>query len=293
MCTINRTTVPNSTAGLRPQALADDMKDGLRTYHQLDGEQNGSKTDGVQFNPLVSADEKSLRQDIDKLTGFLSQQSDVQFRPSPNSGPERTQFRKDLATRSAKYVESSAQQMLNEATELIVDPAIKALVKNALKTVPKEFYSAPSSSSGRYHPADEINKGGLVLHTCRVVAMAKHVGDYYGVSQQESDILRAGLILHDSCKGGEPWNGYAKDHGDVAAAHIAKTEGSNTPEAKLIIQVAANHMAQWSQNADGSRCPRPPANKLDQIASYADYIAAQDNIYVRPAGYDDSYLNKP
>jgi hypothetical protein len=292
MCTINRAAVPNTTGGLRKITSADDMQEGLHRYHQLDGLQNGSHTDGVQFNPLVSADENSLRQDIQKLTGYLSEQKDIQFKPSPSSGPERTQFRKDLAARSAKYVESSAQQMLSEATDLIVDPAIKALVKNALKTVPKEFYTDPSSSSGRYHPADEINKGGLVLHTCRVVAMAKHVGDYYGVSQQESDILRAGLILHDSCKGGEPWNGYAKNHGDVAAAHITRTEGSDTPDGKLITQVAANHMAQWSQNADGSRCPRPPANKLDQIASYADYIAAQDNIYVRPAGYDDSYLNR-
>jgi hypothetical protein len=205
MCTINRTPVPNTTAGLRTITAADDMKDGLNRYHQLDGLQNGSHTDGVQFNPLVSADEKSLRDDIDKLTTFLSKQDDVQFRPSPNSGPERTKFRKDLAARSAKYVESSAQQMLSEATDLIVDPAIKALVKNALKTVPKEFYTDPSSSTGKFHPADEINKGGLVLHTCRVVAMADHIGEYYGVSQQEKDILRAGLILHDSCKGGEPW----------------------------------------------------------------------------------------
>ncbi|MBT9585268.1 HD domain-containing protein [bacterium] len=282
--------VPASTAGLLRKALADDMKESLRRYHQVDGLKNGSQTDGVQFNPLCKADEKSLKKHMDDVTKYLSQQKNIDFRPSPNFEPHRGEFRTDMAKRSAKYVESSAKLLLEQATNLIMDPSLKALVKTALKSIPKEFYSEPSSSTGKYHPADEINKGGLVLHTCRVVAMAQHLGDFYEISQKERDILTAGLILHDSCKGGEPWEVYAKDHGDVAAAHIAKTRGGNSADGKLVQQVAANHMAQWSQTADGKRTPRPPDNKLDQIVSYADYLAAQDNVYVIPEGYKADYL---
>lgn len=284
--------VPNSTAGLLRKALADDMKESLRRYHQLDDLKNGSQQDGVQMNPLCGQSEKALRKHMDEVTAYIAKQKNVEFRPSPSYEPYRGEFREDLAKRSARYVESSAKQMLEHATNLIADPAIKALVKTCLKTIPKEFYSEPSSSTGKFHPADEINKGGLVLHTCRVVAMAQHLADFYEISQKERDILTAGLILHDSCKGGEPWEVYAKDHGEVAAAHIAKTKGGNNEVGKEIQRVAFRHMAQWSQTADGKRTPYVPETKLDQIVSYADYLAAQDNVYVIPEGYNPEYLKE-
>lgn len=285
-----QSAAPNSTAGLKRKALADDMKESLKRYHQLDGFQNGSKTEGIQMNPLCKPNEKALRKHIDEVTEFLAGRDNIEFRPSPNFQPMRGEFRENLAKVSAKYVESSAKQMLEQATNLIMDPSLKALVKLALKKVPKEFYSEASSSTGKYHPADEINKGGLVLHTCRVVNMANHLGDFYKISQKERDILTAGLILHDSCKGGLPWEVYAKDHGDVAAAFIAGLKGGNSADAKEVQRAAANHMAQWSQKADGTRDPRPPKDQLEQIVSYADYLAAQDNVYVLPPGYKAEYL---
>jgi cardiolipin synthase A/B len=282
---------PNTTAGAYRKAAADDLKNSLLRYHQLDGLQNGSRQDGVQFNPIVDSTEPALRKHIDQVTKYIAKQDNVEFRPSPNNDPGRGEFREDVAKKAAAMVESSAKLMLEEATNLIQDPALKTLVKSALKTVPKEFYTAPSSSTGKYHPADEINKGGLVLHTCRVVATAQHLADFYKIDQKERDILTAGLILHDSCKGGKPWEQYAKDHGDVAADHIATVRGGKSADAKEVARLAANHMAQWSQTADGTRTPRPPADKLEQIVSYADYMASQDNIYVVPAGYDAGYLN--
>lgn len=283
--------VPNSTAGLHARAMRDDMKNVLVRYHQLDGLENGSRTEGVQFNPIVDKTEPALRKHIDKVTTYLSKQDDIQFRPSPTFDPGRADFRADVAKKAAKMVESSAKQMLQAATDMIQDPALRTMVKTALKSVPKEFYTAPSSSTGKYHPADEINKGGLVLHTCRVVATAQHLADFYKIDQKERDILTAALILHDSCKGGVPWKDYAKDHGDVAAQFIAGVKGGDTEDGKVVQRLAANHMAQWSQLADGKRDPRPPADKLEQIVSYADYIAASDNVYVIPAGYKADYLN--
>jgi len=281
---------PSTTAGLRQKALADEMKTSLVRYHQLDGEKNGSHMDGVQFTPVADPTEPALRQHIEEVTTFLSQQPDVQYRPSPAKNPEREEFRTELAAKAAPYVKGSAKQMLAAATDMIGDPALKALVQLALKTCPEEFYTAPSSSSGRYHPADEINDGGLVLHTARVVATAQHLADFYQVSPKEKDILTAALIVHDSCKGGKPWKKYAPDHGDVAAAHVKSLKGGNTKDGKVVQRLAANHMAQWTKTANNKSTPRPPADKLEQIVSYADYLASQDNVYVVPPGFSAEYL---
>ena len=288
------------------EGLAVDLKDSLVRYHQLGGLKNGSRTEGVQFNPLAPQTEKGLTKHLGEVAEYISKQDNIEFRPSPNFEPYRSDFRADLAKKSAAYVQSSAKQMLEQATAMINDPALKALVAQGLKTAPELFYTAPSSSSGKYHPADEINDGGLVLHTARVVTMAQHLADFYGVSKQERDILTAGLILHDTRKGGdESWKtlkDYAPDHGDVAARAIADLKGADSAKGKEVIRLAANHMAQWTQITDpeakpspdgrvkSKSEPRPPSDKLEQIVSYADYLASQDNVYVLPAGYKADYL---
>lgn len=286
--------------------LAADLKDSLVRYHQLEGTKNGSRTEGVQFNPAAPKTEAGLEKHLGEIAEYIAKQDNVEFRPSPNFEPYRGEFRGDLTKKSAAYVQSSAKQMLEQATAMIGDPALKALVQQGLKTAPELFFTAPSSSTGKYHPADEINDGGLVLHTARVVTMAQHLADFYGVSKQERDILTAGLILHDTRKGGDAnWRtlqDYAPDHGDVAANAISHLKGANTEKGKEVVRLAANHMAQWTQIVDpnakpgangkakSTSDPRPPADKLEQIVSYADYLASQDNVYVLPAGYQADYL---
>lgn len=300
------TPAPDATEIGKREGLAADLKNSLVRYHQLEGTKNGSRTKGVQFNPLAPKTEAALEKHLNEVAEYISKQADVEFRPSPSVEPARGEYRGDLAKKSAAYVQSSAKQMLDQAIAMIGDPALKALVEEGLDTAPKLFFTAPSSSSGKYHPADEINDGGLVLHTARVVTMAEHLADFYGVTPQERDILTAALILHDTRKGGDAdWKtlkDYAPDHGDVAGSAIARLEGADTKEGKEVVRLASNHMAQWTQiippgtkpGANGkvksTSDPRPPADKLEQIVSYADYLASQDNVYVLPAGYKADYL---
>lgn len=266
---------------LRQTALADEFRKGLATYHQLDGEQNGSHTDGVQLPPGFSGDEKALKQELARFATFLSGQSGIDLRATPSKNPERAEARKEIAAGAAAWVKAASRQALDSAVDAIANPALKALVATGLTRVPEEFFAAPSSSSGKYHPADEINEGGLALHTARVVAMADKIMEYPGFSSTplEKDIVKAALVLHDTQKGGIPWNGYAADHGHLAGQFIATLPGGNTSEGRIAQRLASNHMAQW--NAPRST---PPADKLEQIVSYADYLASLDQVYVRVPG---------
>lgn len=63
------------------------------------------------------------------------------------------------------------------------------------------FWKIPSSFSGKYHPLDEHNEGGNVLHTKRVVRASKVISDSYSLSQPERDIVYAACLLHDVTKG--------------------------------------------------------------------------------------------
>lgn len=89
---------------------------------------------------------------------------------------------------------------LLEEINLIQNSAIKSFVRSVLLQA-KSFWKIPSSFSGKYHPLDEHNEGGNVLHTKRVVRAAKVIGDSYSLTQAERDVVYAACILHDVTKG--------------------------------------------------------------------------------------------
>ncbi len=83
---------------------------------------------------------------------------------------------------------------------LIEDDAIRSFVRSILLKS-GIFWEIPSSFSGKYHPPDEHGFGGNVLHTKRVVRVARIMCDSYSLSSEETDVIIAACLLHDITKG--------------------------------------------------------------------------------------------
>lgn len=96
--------------------------------------------------------------------------------------------------------ETKILKPLEEEIEMISDVSIKGFVKSILLRV-EGFWTIPSSFSGKYHPPDEHNQGGNVLHTKRVLRAAKVISDSYSLSPEERDLVYAACLLHDITKG--------------------------------------------------------------------------------------------
>lgn len=277
----------NSVSNNR-NVLRQEFKKELQGYYQLNGQKNGSPIEGTIFPPDITPnDTVALEKRVDDLASFLAKQDGITFRPTPEFGKGRIEDRAQVAASASGWVKASSRVALQTATSMIGNPAIQAMVNEGLKNCEAEFFTAPSSKSGMFHPADEINEGGLALHTARVVQMGEHLSEYFGLNPSEKDNLRAGLVLHDSVKGGDPWAGYSNEHGELAGQFIASLPGPEDAK-KVAAQIATNHMALWRQKNDGTPNPAVPDNKMDMIASLADYLAARDNIYVDAPGLDKS-----
>jgi len=268
--------------------LRQEFKKELQGYYQLNGEKNGSPIEGTIYPPDITPnDTVALEKRVDDLSGFLASKEGIAFRATPEFGKGRIEDRAQVAASASGWVKASSRVALQTATSMIGNPAIAAMVNEGLKSCDADFFTAPSSKSGMFHPADEINEGGLALHTARVVQMGEHLGEYFGLNPSEKDNLRAGLVLHDSVKGGAPWTGYSNEHGELAGQFISGLKGPEDAKA-VAAQIANNHMALWRQKNDGTPNPKVPDNKMDMIASLADYLAARDNIYVDAPGLDKS-----
>ena len=279
-------------------ALYNQFKPALDRYH-TGGTSNGGGVDGIQLPPEVS--KKQLNKFIDQVSTFLATHPGIDEKEPPPGVPD-AKFRKDLEAETAPTVLAHKDLYIQTAVSMIQSPIIAGMVKEALTKAPQEFFSAPSSSSGRYHPADEVNNGGLALHSLRDELVGALLVDFYnqdksantvgnqGIAGDKRDVILGALVLHDIEKGGEPWNKYDPAHGPLGATFLEETwkDNPNQAFAKEMEDLVNNHMAQWNKTEDGDRDPKVPADIPNQIVSYADYLGSQPNVFVQPfAGKDD------
>ena len=269
-------------------ALAGNFIGSLLRYHRIDGRNDGSGLSGVQYPPLAGVspgDDAALKAAINQMASFLASQPGIEYKPAPSDPQAREVFRQQLAQQAAEEIEQHAAEEMNVLVASLPEGPMKIFLQKALLKAQPEFWRAPSSSTGRFHPADEINYGGLLVHSIRVALVGRMLSEYFGFDRP--DRMMAALLIHDIQKGGIPWrhtskpggapdSGYVADHGPVAAEWLKGFKDECGFDCEAIIDDVGIHMAQWNQPR-----PTPPQTLEEQIVSYADYLASRDEIYVR------------
>ena len=101
---------------------------------------------------------------------------------------------------------------------LIVNPTIKEFTEECLRAAPDYvFEDCPSSSSGKYHPIEELGSDGTILHTKKVFALAYELSRGLDCEDFRDEICAAAL-LHDMAKQGINKSGTTvKEHPQIMA----------------------------------------------------------------------------
>jgi len=243
---------------------------------------------------------------IGDLSSHICSLEDFQMKPGPGDTKPLYDHRVEISKTAAEEVPDNVPRYLDDMVKCIENKEIRDFVKNAISQLPEGFLKAPSASSGKFHPADEVDPndvdvspthsypeyrgGGLVLHCRRVQKMAEILCDHYGVEGIKKDEILAAMALHDAMKGvsmenlkeslknGDsiPWEKTTTpEHGHVVAEwmkHLDPTGGKMT---KNIRRYAANHMSIWNEPQ-----PTPPKDIGEFISSVSDYVVSQKNFYL-------------
>jgi HD superfamily phosphohydrolase YqeK len=157
-------------------------------------------------------------------------------------------------------------------------------IRQFLNYCPTDFFRAPASSSGQYHPPYTLGDGGLVRHTVVAMEIGLDLAKAYGLSEFETDAVVAALALHDTYKGGtdQVWVKTYGEHARLAAEALIRYSGNNLRERKFIALVSEaieTHMSMWGE--DYARMPIHRMSPVAQVVSVADYIASRK--YLTPA----------
>ena len=193
-------------------------------------------------------------------------------------------IKSETTKKSKRMVESIFQREL----DYIKHEDIRNFVTEMLRLAPGYFYSAPSSSSGKYHPSYENSKGGLVLHTKTVVYYINNILSlemYNTFSPREKDLLIAAALLHDFKKNGEKAHSEytAFEHPRIAEKYILQFKNCEIiPEEEIIFIADAvkTHMGQWNKNGKNSKFKplEKPQTDAQKLLHLCDFLSSRKEV---------------
>lgn len=177
--------------------------------------------------------------------------------------------------------------LLKEYFDSVQDENVKKFMEECIDIIPEYWYSAPASSSGKYHPNYALGEGGLMRHTIALLRFFNRLvrNEIYGemFTDKEADLMRVACLMHDSRKSGSQEDfeksKYTKfDHPVLAAEAVRSIHTTNITEEEkeLVASTIESHMGQWNTDQSG-RCkivlPKP-SNKYQKFVHIVDYMAA-------------------
>ena len=86
----------------------------------------------------------------------ISSMQDFEIIPPPGSSEPLYKVRERLIEEKSKTIQLEGPRLLNYMLGKIEDPQLRREAREILEKAPPQFFSSPSSTSGKYHPADEV-----------------------------------------------------------------------------------------------------------------------------------------
>lgn len=182
-----------------------------------------------------------------------------------------------------KVSDKEREEIFKDELELILDDKIREFTRICLVVAPNYFFEdCPASSSGRYHPLDELSWDGTMIHTKKVFTVAYELCRGMDCEENRDEILSA-CIIHDLLKQGEKKTGHTtKQHPALAADLVEKvqkdTQMLNKESYEIIRKSVGFHYGLWSN--------KPWLKKLEhytpeELCVYlSDYIASKRCVHV-------------
>lgn len=190
---------------------------------------------------------------------------------------------KKIQTENNKKPKNMIEKKFARELNYIHNEDIQNYAIEMLRLAPGYFFSAPSSSGGKYHPAYENAKGGLVIHTKAVVYYLTQFFnlDMVHFSEREKDLLIVSALLHDVKKNGN--NTHCEftqfDHPIIAANFITQYSDCgiiSADEIKFVADAVISHMGQW--NKRGNKELPLPESSAQKLLHICDYLASRKDI---------------
>lgn len=140
----------------------------------------------------------------------------------------------------------------------IKDADIIVWMNNSLAAAPQYFWTIPASTSSKYHNDEDNKEGGTIIHTRRMLVVAKELRHVFLLDDKEFDLVQASIVLHDSFRCGfEGRENKSKDgvlhteilhsiYPRVGFAKVVVPDSISDAEVDLVFELIEGHYGKWS-----------------------------------------------
>ncbi len=177
----------------------------------------------------------------------------------------------------------------------IKDKDFLAHIVKLIDSLPDYITEVPSSSSGKYHPLDEVGSipnRGMIRHIKRAFVVADSIIRMRKHNDIDADILYAGVVLHDLLKCGWPQQKHTVNHhptliADKIDSYCKENKDNLTnllPKFRLLGMCCRLHSGQWSSKEEirvvNAQKPSKQEIKLIESMHFIDYVASRKEFYL-------------
>jgi hypothetical protein len=179
--------------------------------------------------------------------------------------------------------EAHKSDVFKDQLELIFDESIREFTRLCICSAPDYFFiDCPASSSGKYHPLDELGADGTILHTKKVFTVAYQLCRGLECESRRDEILSACLI-HDLRKQGLTRTGHTtRNHPALVADLVSEVQEATQMLSEASYNIIRNscgyHYGPWSSAPWKKDLNVYTAEEM--TVYLADYVASKREIHV-------------
>lgn len=171
---------------------------------------------------------------------------------------------------------------------------LKVFAKWCLDNLPEYFFEVAASSTGKYHPSYSQGEGGLVRHTIAAVRIANELfrnNTVQNFTDNEKDIIRVALLLHDGVKHGPDGSGYTTSTHPLEVVKYLEDRYFEVEEETLpdevieimecdlwyqVTECIKSHMGEWNTDYKTKEEVLPkPETEIQRFTHLCDYLASR------------------
>jgi hypothetical protein len=166
---------------------------------------------------------------------------------------------------------------------LIYNETIREFTRLCIVSAPDYFFTdCPASSTGKFHPIDELGADGTILHTKKVLTVAYQLCRGLNCENHRDEILAACLI-HDLRKQGIKKTGHtARNHPALGADLVEEVQRATQMLSKESYQIIRSsvgyHYGPWSTGKWKKPLEEYTPEELSVYLS--DYVASKREVHV-------------
>lgn len=163
---------------------------------------------------------------------------------------------------------------------------LKELCIAILNDFPEYIWEVPGSSSGKYHPAQDLGEGGLMRHQICVARICNYIlqlEQYQNrIDSRQRDCMRIAAIAHDGRKSGLENGGHTvHEHPILAGDAVWELREQFTEledELDTIRNLIYSHSGQWTTSKRSELELPKPVTEIQELVHLSDYIASRKDI---------------